>query len=288
MHLAGGLGNQMFQYAFARANAIRLATELRVDLSHKSLQIHNGFELNEVFNIHAKIVSQQELKDVLGMLHNPIVKHVITKLRLNNRLFKHYIKEDNFHFISDMMHIRDNSFVTGYWQSEKYFIDVVRSIKNDFTFKLPLQSKNADFAMQIARVDAVSLHIRRGDYISNPKNVVTHGVCSIEYYQAAIIHIAKHIKTPHFFVFSDDIAWVKNNLKLDFPHEYVEHNQGKESYNDMRLMSLCKHNIIANSSFSWWGAWLNSNAEKTVIAPKQWFARKVDTSDLIPNNWLTL
>ena len=129
---------------------------------------------------------------------------------------------------------------------------------------------------------AVSLHVRRGDYVSDPKTKAILGVCSLDYYRAAIAHIAERIESPAFFVFSDDIAWAKANLEIPFPCEYVDHNQGQQSYNDMHLMSLCKHHIIANSSFSWWGAWLNPRKDKIVIAPENWFANNEDAKDLIP------
>ena len=288
VHLAGGLGNQMFQYAFARANAIRLSTELAVELSDKSLQIHNGFELDRVFNVHARLASQKEIRAALGLSRNPILRGILKKLGLSKNCLPHYIEEMHFQFSPEMMYIRDNTFVFGYWQSEKYFLDVAESIRQDFKFKLPIESKNIELAKQIKQVNAVSLHVRRGDYASNPKNITMHGLCSIEYYQAAIRHVAKQIKNPHFFVFSDDISWVKNNLRIDFPHQYIDHNHGAESYNDMRLMSLCKHNIIANSSFSWWGAWLNLDFGKIVIAPKRWFVDSLDTTDLIPSSWLLI
>jgi len=165
---------------------------------------------------------------------------------------------------------------------------VASQIRADFTFQLPLENKNAELAKQINQVSAVSLHVRRGDYANNPKTTATHGLCSLDYYRAAIRHVSDRIEQPYFFIFSDDIGWVKDNLKMDFPCQYVDHNQGAESYNDMRLMSMCKHHIIANSSFSWWGAWLNPNVEKTVIAPKLWFANATNTQDLIPQSWVKL
>jgi hypothetical protein len=110
----------------------------------------------------------------------------------------------------------------------------------------------------------------------------------LDYYREAIRHIAERVEQPRFFVFSDDIAWVKDNLIIDFPSHYVDHNHGTESYSDMRLMSLCQHHIIANSSFSWWGAWLNPITDKIVIAPRRWFANQTDVRDLIPQDWVTL
>ena len=130
--------------------------------------------------------------------------------------------------------------------------------------------------------------MRRGDYVSNKKTNSMHGVCSLDYYRNAIKTILKRVENPVFFVFSDDIAWVKNNLVIDAPNVFIDHNSCMESYNDMRLMSLCQHHIIANSSFSWWGAWLGTNSNKIVIAPKQWFAHTKSTDDLIPVAWLKL
>ena len=114
----------------------------------------------------------------------------------------------------------------------------------------------------------LSIHVRRGDYAKNAKTNATHGLCSLIITKRQSLHLSARVKQPVFFIFSDDIAWVKDNLKMDFPCHYVDHNVGAESYNDMCLMSMCSHHIIANSSFSWWGAWLNPNPEKIVIAPK--------------------
>lgn len=287
--LIGGLGNQMFQYAAARALSIKLDTELRLDISSfANYQLHQGFELQRIFDCSSEIASKKNICSILGWQSLPIVKRFLLRPNMADFRCKKFIVEPHFQYWSGINNVEKNSYLDGYWQSEKYFIDAENQIRKDFAFKLPMQSENIELAKKISQVEAVSLHVRRGDYASNPQNVTTHGLCSIEYYQTAIAHIAEQVKIPHFFVFSDDIAWVKSHLKFDFPHQYVDHNQGKESYNDMRLMSLCKHNIIANSSFSWWGAWLNSNAEKIVIAPKQWFANKTITQDLIPENWVRL
>jgi hypothetical protein len=144
-------------------------------------------------------------------------------------------------------------------------------------------------AEQISRVNSVSLHVRRGDYVANLKVAAIHGLCSKEYYASAIKFISKKVERPHFFVFSDDINWVENNFKINYPCTYINQNFSNESYNDLRLMSLCQHNIIANSSFSWWGAWLNCNSEKIVIAPKKWFANSDKRcDDLIPEKWVRL
>jgi hypothetical protein len=127
--------------------------------------------------------------------------------------------------------------------------------------------------------------VRRGDYINNVKNNATYGECSLDYYRAAIAYISERVVRPYFFIFSDDISWVQDNLKLDVPCQYVEHNYGVDSYNDMHLMSLCRHHIIANSSFSWWGAWLNSRPEKIVVGPRKWFVNDNNVMDRFPADW---
>ena len=174
-------------------------------------------------------------------------------------------------------------------KSEKYFSNVEPQIRRDFTFRTPMNSINASIAAQIPAVNAVSLHIRRGDYVSDAKAAATHGLCSIDYYQEAIRYISSKTPDPHFFIFSDDIEWAKENLHIDCHHQYINQNHGSESYNDMRLMSMCRHHIIANSSFSWWGAWLNPSSNKLIITPNNWFARnEKPTSDLIPSTWIAI
>ena len=134
----------------------------------------------------------------------------------------------------------------------------------------------------------MSLHVRRGDYANNPSALSTHGLCSLDYYREAVNHIAEKVKEPHFFIFSDDMDWAVDNIRIKFPCEYIDHNKGPGSSEDMRLMSLCRSHIIANSSFSWWGAWLNPDPTKIVVAPKRWFARNVETPDLIPDGWVRI
>ena len=201
---------------------------------------------------------------------------------------RHFVVEPHFNFWPEIADVPRDCYLTGYWQSEKYFQQASLAIRADFTFRHPLEKHNAEIARKIGQVNSVSLHVRRGDYASNPETNVTHGLCSLEYYQAAIRHVSDRVKQPYFFIFSDDIDWVKDNLETEFPGQYIDHNQGAESYNDMHLMSLCRHHIIANSSFSWWGAWLNPRQDKVVVAPSRWFNNGPDTKDLLPDNWVSL
>jgi len=288
LHLSGGLGNQMFQYAFGRANATRLGAELKYELTNPTLTIHNGFELERIFNIQASEATQADMKFVLGLQRYALIRKLIKASGLQKLFNSFIVQEPHFHFSPQMLRLQDHSYVNGYWQSEKYFSEVENEIRADFSFKLPLSQMNADIAERIGNLNSVSLHVRRNDFANNAKINATHGLCPLDYYQSAIQYIAERIEKPFFLIFSDDPAWVKENLQIDSSCEYVDHNQGAESYNDMRLMSLCKHHIIANSSFSWWGAWLNSKADKIVVSPKSWFANGTSSQDLIPQRWVKL
>lgn len=287
--LIGGLGNQMFQYAAGRAISLELGVPLRLDISgFANYGLHQGFELERIFNCPVEIANEEDVKNILGWQSLPSVRRVMSRPRMEIFRRAGFVVEPHFHYWSNIDNVLSICYLMGYWQSEKYFSKVTSQIRKDFSFGLPMESRNTELAKQIIQVEAVSLHVRRGDYANNPKTMETHGLCSLDYYRNAIQFISKEVRSPHFFVFSDDITWVKSNLKIDMPCQYVDHNQGVESYNDMRLMSLCQHHIIANSSFSWWGAWLNPNAEKIVVAPKRWFVYEVNTQDLIPKTWVRL
>ncbi len=288
--LMGGLGNQMFQYALGRNLALKLNTDLFLDLS--SFEQHNGvdtprhFELN-LFNANYSLCTPELLSQFIPRHEGRITK--IFHRLFGNAKDKNVIREPHFRYIDTLLSSANNSYLIGYWQSEKYFCAIKTTLLEDFTFKTPLQATNERIAQDIRTSESVSIHVRRGDYVNSKSANEFHGVCSLDYYKEALKTIVDKHNSPQLFVFSDDIDWAKQNLQFDFQTQYIGHNSGKNSFEDMRLMALCKHNIIANSSFSWWGAWLNLNPEKIVIAPKQWFAdAAIDTSDLIPETWIKL
>lgn len=288
-NLIGGLGNQMFQYASGRALSLRLSEPLRLDVSgFAGYGLHQGFELSRVFACNPEIATEEEVLDLLGWRASWHARRILMRPSLAMLHGTRLVVEPHFHYWLGIKEVSHNAYLAGYWQSEKYFSDASETIRADFTFRHPLSRKNAELAGKIGQTMAVSLHVRRGDYVSDTKANAAHGLCSLEYYRAAVLHMAEHVERPEFFVFSDDIAWVKENLKIDFPCRYVDHNQGAESYNDMRLMSLCRHHVIANSSFSWWGAWLNPNPEKIVVAPRKWFADDKHVEDLYPAGWVLI
>ena len=196
--------------------------------------------------------------------------------------------EPHFHYWKEFFSAPEKCYAVGYWQSERYFKSVETSIRQAFSFKIPLDGKNTEVADKISKGNAVSLHIRRGDYANDQATHAVHGLLPMRYYQMAVTHAAQFLESPRFFVFSDDIGWARANLNLNYSCEFIDHNRGADSYRDMQLMSLCDHHIIANSSFSWWGAWLNPDPGKIVIAPKEWFANANDVSDLFPSGWVEI
>lgn len=290
-HVLGGLGNQMFQYAAGRALAMVRGLPLRLDVTgFDGYGLHQGFELQRVFCCEALLASAAEVRAVLGWRAAPMVRRLLARPELAALRSKTFVVEPHFHYWPGLRDVPDTAYLQGYWQSEKYFADAAAAIRADFTFRQPLSATNATIAEKVGSGGtAVSLHVRRGDYVSDARTHATLGLCPIDYYHAAARYIAGRIESPEFFVFSDDIAWARANLDLGHPCHYLDHNRGAESHNDMHLMSLCRHHIIANSSFSWWGAWLNPRNDKIVVAPARWFAggnRVLD--DLFPTGWVTL
>lgn len=288
----GGLGNQMFQYAFGRAMAIMLQTELKLDCNWFDT-IEEGdtvrhYEL-DCFGLKTLFATNDEIERIKGkefQLPN-IIKRIIKKLELFQK--ESYFVEKFYHCDSSIEFCKDNTYFEGYWQSYLYFDTITDIIKKDFLSNHKMQSNDIILSNQIRDTNSISLHIRRGDYVSNSNATSYHGVSSLDYYYEAIQYIKEKVVNPVVYLFSDDINWVKENLKIDLPIVFVENRDPKRPFDDIYLMHLCKHNIIANSSFSWWGAYLNENSEKIVIAPKKWFNDpSINTEDLIPRNWIRM
>jgi len=288
-NVLGGLCNQMFQYAAGRALALTNDQSLLLDLSDfTGYRLHHGFELSRVFSLVATKAEPSTTHELLGWRENYLARKILRRRQFSWLRGEKFVVEPHFNYWPDIVNVNGDCYLYGYWQSERYFKAFEAVIRQDFIFREPLQEQNAELALDMATKQAVSLHIRRGDYVSDSKNHNIMNVCDLEYYRLAINYIASQVEQPVFYLFSDDMDWVKQSLPMEFPCVYVEHNSGAESYRDMQLMSLCRHHIIANSSFSWWGAWLNIKPEKIVIAPKRWFRNGNEDSDLIPNEWIRL
>lgn len=287
--IIGGFGNQMFQYATGRALSLARGQPLRLDISgFVGYGLHQGFELQRVFSCPAETATESDVRSILGWQFSSGIRRVLSRPSMVAFRREGFVVEPHFHYWPGIRGVSGEVYLQGYWQSEKYFSDVAETIRADFAFRNSLSEANAELAARIGQTAAVSLHVRRGDYVSNPRTHAAHGLCSPEYYRAAVRYVAERIEAPEFFVFSDDIAWVKDNLDIGYRCHYIDHNRGMESCNDMRLMSLCRHHILANSSFSWWGAWLNPRPDKIVVAPGKWFANDNNVEDLFPAGWATL
>lgn len=288
--LIGGIGNQMFQYACGYSLSVLNNSKLLLDIDdlENRYSLHNGYELDAVFNINTKIATLSEISSVLGWQGKKIVRRVLLYRKCKMIRRKNFVVEKTKNYWPNINNIKSDCYLVGYWQSEKYFKHIKDIIKSEFVFKNELIGKNAKIKNIIFDCNSVSLHVRRGDYISDTKTNSVHGLCGVDYYSAAIKHIDEHITCPVYFIFSDDIEWAKTNIITHSPVLYIEHNKKNNSFYDMQLMSLCKHNIIANSSFSWWAAWLNSNADKIIIAPKRWYNNRADCPDLLPDDWVKL
>jgi len=278
VRLNGGLGNQLFQYAAARRLSLKLAVPLKLDLAAFEGDKLRVFEL-DAFNIEASIASRDEV-DKFGSVG--IFQKIKRKLGFETAI----IKEKYYHFDPQILNALDGSYLEGYWQSYRYFEDQSAVISRDLTMKKSLSGENKTMSARMNSVDSSCLHIRRGDYVSNQQTNQFHGTCSLAYYQQAVGQLVDKVNEAEIFVFSDDIPWAKENLVFDLPMTFVDHNSAKNAYEDLRLMTACKYFVIANSSFSWWGAWLAQYNTKEVYAPKLWFAdQTINTQDLIPPGW---
>lgn len=287
--LIGGIGNQMFQYAAGKSLAEHHGVELKLDISDFQFYAHRWFSLNH-FNITSQLASDEEISKFIGKSKSKsmmIIRERLGRILPLKRRKIYY--EHHFHFDEKFFDLPPEIYINGYWQSEKYFKRIGSIILNEFSFREKIEGINKELAEQIQNCNSISIHIRRGDYVSNKLTNIMHGVCGIDYYLNAVKYISKNVEQPHFYVFSDEPEWARENLKTSFPMTFVTHNSGQNDFEDMRLLILCKHHIIANSSFSWWGAWLCRNENKIVIAPKKWFNEyKADTKDLYPDEWIIL
>lgn len=280
VQILGGLGNQMFQYAAARRLSLRAHLPLKLDISGFVSYKRRRFALAHlcVRDDHA---TPDEVRSLRGWA--PRVQRRMPQWARQMIASGHVI-EPHYHFSPEILGIRRPVYLTGFWQSERYFSDVEDVIRKDFAVSDPPTEKNRAILEQIRSAPSVAVHVRRGDYLQAKAG---HGTCPAEYYRTAMAEMVQRCGgTVRFYVFSDDIEWARENLDRGATVSYVDHNGPDEDYEDLRLMTSCTHHVIANSTFSWWGAWLGSATNKIVIAPKRWFAGGAhDTRDLYPPGW---
>lgn len=284
--ILGGLGNQMFQYALALSLSHQFPREeIKIDISAFNLYpSHNGYELSNIFKDTFCIATIKECAKVGYPLPNYRLWQIGSRLLPTRHSM---IRETSVSKFNENVFNPAKKYFDGYWQSEKYFQHIRSDILKCFSFTPFNDDDNLKLMNEMLGKCNVSVHVRRGDYLNIP---LYKGICSKKYYREAIKKILSDTQVDRFIVFSNDIDWVKENLNGYFENIeicYVDWNKGQNSYRDMQLMSLCTHNIVANSSFSWWGAWLNRNPNKIVIAPSKWINLKEDT-DIIPSSWIKI
>jgi hypothetical protein len=288
--LMGGLGNQMFQYAVGRALALRTGATLKLDVSHFDLHRDRQYALG-CFRIEAELADDDDLA-ACGLAGKPWPGRLDgVRRRLRAQLVTgpfQICQERSFRFDPAIINLQGFTYLQGYWQSEKYFLDQAEMLRHDFEPAEPTDADNARLAAGIDAVNAVSIHVRRGDYVRVATTNRYHGTCSIDYYRAAVEYVSAHTTAARFFVFSDEPEWVSDHFKPGVPTTIVSTNSPDRGYRDMLLMARCRHHIIANSSFSWWGAWLGRHPGKIVVAPTRWFNVDLDTRDLVPDTWVRM
>lgn len=283
--LKGGLGNQMFQYAVGRAVALSCGRELKLDATgyddprYINADTPRQYRLFP-FSLSATVATPEEV------IKSKYPYGIFSKAErfVNLRLLKrHYLDYEPNIFK------KNNQYIDGYFQSEKNFLNAKNEIVQELTLKKEFES--AVFLVEKNKIDkekSVSVHIRRGDYVNDPKTQAAHGACSREYYKQAMNLMTEKIENPIFYFFSDDIEWVKKEFGEHADYKYVS-NPKLEDYEELMLMASCAHNIIANSSFSWWGAYLNKNPEKIVVAPKKWVNIVPDPHpNIVPEGWIRM
>jgi hypothetical protein len=315
--LSGGLGNQLFQYAAGRSLAERSGSRLILDVSIFSLpQERRRFAL-DVYPIDADVVADgYPYEPITPIVRFPRPQHVpVAPYRLLDRVIYRLSRgsgaldkairtissridrvrggtgltvfnERSFDYDPEFASLDSRTYLVGYWQSPRYFSDARDTICRELTLSRQPNDQNAQWLRRIARGNSVCLHVRRGDYLL-PEHFAQHGVCSPDYYQRAMRAIAERVGDPHFFVFSDDLSWSRQHISGSNV-SFVDANSADAAHDELRLMATCRHHIIANSSLSWWAAWLGQHGDQIVTAPDPWFAVAKRTPDLFSKRWIVL
>lgn len=283
--LKGGLGNQMFQYAAGHALAQKLGVPLLIDRGFLDARpsgmdwTSRALEL-DVFQCPLRSAAENEVNELTG--GGNMVQRAIGRIAGAGR--RHFV-EHSTAFDPTLFDQRAPVLIEGYWQDERYFAVHAAELRERlFVPHDPPSKANLALRDAIGATVSASLHVRRGDYADNARTRAHHGVLDPTYHRDAARWLAAEKGALHFFVFTDDPGWVREHLGLGLPHTVVDHNTGRDGHWDLWLMKQCRHHIIANSSFSWWGAWLNDRNDRTVIAPSKWFASAKGPD--LPAGWI--
>ncbi|MEO6729266.1 MAG: alpha-1,2-fucosyltransferase [Candidatus Dojkabacteria bacterium] len=280
VRLKGGLGNQMFQYAIGRKYMqMHNGNQVKLDDYTKKAGIQRDLMLTR-YKIRGSVLNKPEY--YIYRITNALGTRVSF---LKNWAYKIYFQDQTHAYEDFYLQGGKNVYLDGFWQNLKYFDDIKEILKDEFQLKDAPTKYSQELLEKINNSNAICLHVRRGDYVSNSHTNSVHGTAPMDYYNNAIAYINSHVENPNYFLFSDDPDWAKENIKTNSPTE-VSYNPIELGYEDLALMNACKHYIIANSTFSWWGAYLSRNPNKIVCAPKRWYNDKENPIDLIPENWI--
>ena len=281
VNIIGGLGNQMFQYALLIALRERFKEDIFVDTtSFATYGLHNGLELEKVFGIRLHLASIKDIEKLAYYSPNYKWNRIMKRCfpRKKTTCYEFPLTK----FIKEKLYLAGDMYYEGYWQHYSYFDEYRDIIKQEYHFQGSFNEEALMIRNAIINDNSVAIHIRRGDYLKEKDYI---GICDLEYYRAAIDILNKRYATLHYYIFSNDLEWCKENIApLLKQYSFVDCHKGEESYKDMWLMSLCKNMILANSSFSWWAAYLNEN-EGVIIAPKKWTNNSKTYSRQLPN-WI--
>lgn len=281
VRVSQGLANRMFQLAYAFSLKEK-GYDVKIDYLRRNKFVHEAIEVGNIFNIELKEARMEEIKKLRGddCIINKILRHIPFFSSCRIIPFSEPYKEEYSKFSHD-------TYVIGTFQSQNFFMNIKDFIKKVYTFPQLVDNRNLELASKMAQDNSVAIHVRKGfDY----QKEILQNTCQIEYYQNAISYLNKNVENPVFYIFTDNPKWVKANIK-DCTYTLIDWNPttGKSNYLDMQMMSLAKHNIIANSTYSWWSAWLNSNINKIVVAPANWYNPKfykLKNIDIVPNDWV--
>ena len=279
--LEGGMGNQLFQYALGKYLALKTDAKLKLDTDSYLNNKQRQYSL-QYFSTEENFSTKKERKILKRK------EYIRRKLKMIGfSISPYWYTERHPGYDNEIQQLKGSVYLEGFWQSEKYFKPIENIIRKEFVVNTVPAGINETLLQKIKTVNSVSVHVRRGDYISDPETNKLYGVCSVAYYERAMEYVSAKVKDPCFFVFSDDMEWTMANVQsLKHSIEYMGHNQDLP-HEDLRLMYSCKHNILANSSFSWWGGWLNNHPGKIVIAPDRW-NNIPGTESIVPDSWIRL
>ena len=287
--LMGGLGNQMFQYAFGKMLSKKNNTHLKIDTTFlldrtpRENFVFRDFDL-DIFDLELKSINLRKLSKILSPEIN----------KKRNPFKKKYVilNEDSFAFNTKNIISSKNSYLNGYWQSESYFKEIEAEIRADFQIKIPLSAQAQEIAQDIQTKNSVCINFRRADYVNLKSSSETHGVTAMDFYTTAISLLSQQYDDLHLYIFSDEIEWCKENINWDLPITFVDHSvKGPKFSNYFQLMISCNHFIIPNSTFAWWAAWLGTCKFKKVIVPKKWFLNEElqsQTEQMHPDSWIKI